>query len=58
MFWIINKEKVYSYVVTLSVIGVLFAMSTVIPRNETVETSLKINEFEENRIEEVNTVNI
>ena len=39
MFWVINKDKVYSYMVTLSVIGVLFAMATIVPKSETVETS-------------------
>ena len=43
MFWVINKDKIYSYAVTLSVIGVLFAISAVmVPQTQTensVETS-------------------
>lgn len=44
MFWVINKDKVYSYMVTLSVIGVLFVMSAIIPRSEkdTAETSTNV----------------
>lgn len=38
MFFVINKEKVYSYMVTLSVIGVLFTISAIYPKN-TVDTS-------------------
>ena len=44
MFWVINKDKVYSYIITLSVIGVLFVMSVIIPKNEATQTSAKINE--------------
>lgn len=32
MFFVINKEKVYSYIVTLSMIGVLFSISAVYPK--------------------------
>lgn len=39
MFWVINKDKVYSYMVTLSVIGVLFVMATIVPKSETVQTA-------------------
>ena len=49
MFWVINKDRGYSYMVTLSVIGVLFVMATVIPRNynNTTETSTNaiVNEY-------------
>lgn len=41
MFFVINKEKVYSYIVTLSVIGVLFTVSTFFPKSS-VETSANI----------------
>lgn len=40
MFWVINKDKVYSYMVTLSVIGVLLVMATmVIPNSDAMVTS-------------------
>ena len=38
LFFVINKEKVYSYMVTLSVIGVLFTISVIYPKG-TVDTS-------------------
>lgn len=40
MFWIINKDKVYSYIVTLSVIGVLFVMAAIVPKSQVVQTSI------------------
>lgn len=48
MFFVINKEKVYSYIVTLSVIGVLFTISAVFPK-EAVET-LGRNTYNENEL--------
>ena len=48
MFLVINKEKVYSYIVTLSVIGVLFTISAVFPK-EAVETSGR-NTYNENEL--------
>ncbi len=48
MFFVINKEKVYSYIVTLSVIGVLFTISAVFPK-EAVETSGR-NTYNENEL--------
>ena len=48
MFFVINKEKVYSYIVTLSVIGVLFTISAVFPK-EVVETSGR-NTYNENEV--------
>ena len=52
MFFVINKEKVYSYIVTLSVIGVLFTISAVFPK-DAIETSGRntYNEKELNIIE-------
>jgi len=44
MFWVINKGKVYSYIVTLSIIGVLFMMPTFVSRDDSVETSAKQNQ--------------
>ena len=41
MFFVINKEKVYSYIVTLSVIGVLFTVSMIYPK-DTTETSTRV----------------
>lgn len=38
MFFVINKDKIYSYIVTLSVIGVLFTFASVMP-NKTIETA-------------------
>ncbi len=38
LFFVINKEKVYSYMVTLSVIGVLFTISVIYPK-DAVDTS-------------------
>ena len=40
MFFVFNKEKVCSYIVTLSVIGVLFTISYFFPR-ESIETSTR-----------------
>lgn len=34
MFWIINKDKVYSYIVTLCVIGILFAMPMILQKEK------------------------
>lgn len=48
MFFVINKEKVYSYIVTLSVIGVLFTISAVFPK-EAIETSSK-NTYNQNEL--------
>lgn len=48
MFFVINKEKVYSYIVTLSVIGVLFTISAVFPK-DAVETSGR-NTYNENEL--------
>lgn len=48
MFFVINKEKVYSYIVTLSVIGVLFTISAVFPK-EAIETSGR-NTYSENEL--------
>lgn len=50
VFFVINKEKVYSYIVTLSVIGVLFTISAVFPK-EAIETSGKNTYNELNIIE-------
>lgn len=50
MFFIINKEKVYSYIVTLSVIGVLFTISAFFPK-DVVQTSAKASNNEVNSIE-------
>ena len=44
MFWVINKDKIYSYMVTLSVIGVLFVMAAILPKNQTVQTSSNVVE--------------
>lgn len=38
MFFVINKDKIYSYIVTLSVIGILFTFATVMP-SQTLETA-------------------
>jgi len=40
MFWVINKDKLYSYIVTLSMVGVLFTISAVFPK-DAVETSTR-----------------
>lgn len=48
MFFVINKEKVYSYIVTLSVIGVLFTISAVFPK-DAIETSGR-NTYNENEL--------
>lgn len=45
MFWVINKEKVYSYMVTLSVIGVLFVMASIMPKNDAIQTSANSKEL-------------
>lgn len=45
MFWVINKDKVYSYMVTLSVIGVLFVMASIMPKNSTIQTSANTKEL-------------
>lgn len=50
MFFVINKEKVYSYMVTLSVIGVLFTISAIYPKN-TVDTS-STNVYNNNNVVE------
>lgn len=50
MFFVINKEKVYSYIVTLSVIGVLFMISAVFPK-ETIETASRNAYTETNVVE-------
>ena len=50
MFFVINKEKVYSYIVTLSVIGVLFTISAVFPK-DSIETSSRNIYVNSNAIE-------
>ena len=50
MFFVINKEKVYSYLVTLSVIGVLFTISAVFPK-DSIETSTRNVHLESNVID-------
>jgi len=50
MFFVVNKEKVYSYIVTLSVIGVLFTISAVYPK-EAAPASSSITYNEVNIIE-------
>ena len=50
LFFVINKEKVYSYMVTLSVIGVLFTISVIYPK-DAVNTSSS-NVYSNNNIVE------
>lgn len=50
MFFVVNKEKVYSYIVTLSVIGVLFTISAIFPK-DAVETATRNIYNEANVIE-------
>jgi len=40
MFFVVNKDKLYSYIVTLSMVGVLFTISAVFPK-DSVETSTR-----------------
>lgn len=55
MFLVINKEKVYAYVVSVFTILMLFVMSYVLNTdfNETKETSTKI---EQNNLNTQNTI--
>ncbi len=56
IFWVINKEKIYAYVVSVCTIVALFFMSNLMNMNfkETEETSTKIIE---NNVIENNTAN-
>ena len=55
MFFVVNKEKVYSYIVTLSVIGVLFTISAVYPK-EVAEVSAQNTYSVQTTYNEVNVV--
>ena len=60
MFWVINKEKVYAYVVSILTIVTLFFLSSVLNSNlnTTEETSVNIlkNVNDTNNIENINTL--
>ncbi len=60
MFWVINKEKVYAYVVSILTIVTLFFLSSVLNSNlnTTEETSVNTlkNVNDTNNIENINTL--
>ena len=51
MFFVVNKDKLYSYIVTLSMVGVLFTISAVFPK-DAVETSTRntYNQVDSNEV--------
>lgn len=55
MFWVINKDKLYSYIVTLSMVGVLFTISAVFPK-DSVETSTRNTYNHVNSVEAKNEI--
>lgn len=57
MFFVFNKEKIYSYIVALSTVIILFAVSNIyLGDTKTAQVSTNIvNEVEENKI--INTIN-
>lgn len=56
MFIVFNKKKIYSYLVSLSTVVVLFSIAFTVTTNESITTSSKTNE-QSNTIENVNTNN-
>ena len=55
MFFVINKEKLYAYVVSIITVVMLFVVAGMIaPKNNTVETSANIQE--QNLIQKNNEV--
>lgn len=60
MFFVFNKEKIYSYVVAVSTVIILFAVSNIyLGDTKTAQVSTNIvNEIEENKIKNnINNVN-
>lgn len=42
MFFVVNKEKLYAYIVSIVTVAMLFAMAGILVPNNTVETSANI----------------
>lgn len=42
MFFVFNKEKIYSYIIAVSTVIILFAISTLYLDNNTIEASSNI----------------
>ena len=59
MFMVINKDKIISYIVSLSTVAVLFMMSVAITKknNEILDTSANLFENEVENIVIENTLN-
>ncbi len=57
MFFVFNKEKIYSYIVVLSTVAVLFGISAFVSKEENknlLEVSSSVFENEQNEINNLN----
>lgn len=52
MFFVFNKSKIYSYLVSVGTVAILFVMAFYITNNrkETIQTSSNLNEYGINEI--------
>lgn len=60
MFFVFNKEKIYSYIVAVSTVIILFAVSNIyLGDTKTAQVSTNVvNEIEENKIKNnINSIN-
>ena len=51
MFLVFNREKIKSYLISVGTVAFLFVMAFIIKDNESLETSAKINQVQENIIQ-------
>ena len=58
MFIVFNKDKIKAYLISVGVVAILFAMPIVIKDKQVYETSVRVNQTQENNENEEITENI